>query len=627
MGDTLVSFTAEKLSDFHTGKMTDAYLYFGSHIHQDVTCFAVWAPDVKSVSAIVSDSQDANERQYQMAPLPLDPTVWEVRVPEDLTGFVYEYEMETAQGELIRKTDPFARANEKRPQHRSVVAGNSNHVWSEEVLEKKKSIVNNHFEKPMAIYEVHIGTWKRNKEGNFLTYRELAGELIPYVKKQGFTHIEMLPITEHPLDESWGYQTTGFFAPTSRYGTVDDLKYFIAKCAESGIGLISDWVPGHFCVDTHALAMFNGSLLYEEQRPERRSNPDWGTLNFDVQKGEVVSFILSSAHYWFEEYKFDGCRMDAVVNLLFIPNRPERPHNEEGADFLRKLTASLRLHYPEAMLIAEDAWHFPKVTGKIEEGGIGFDYKWNFGWMNDTQAYLKTPFPERREVHRKLNFAMAYYYEEKFISTFSHDEVIPEKGSLLGKLWGITEEKFAQMRLLLGFWMAFPGKKLLFMGQEFGQMDPWNFQPELDWHLFDYKAHREMASFTSKVLSFYKKERALFELDYDRKGFEWLDADNSEQGVLSFIRRGHLAEDTCIVICNFSERPYEAFQIGLPTNGFYQQIFSTASVGSEKAGNGNVVELQAQPVPWKKQPYSMEMELPAFTVSIWKLKQDGSVEA
>ncbi|MBZ5200820.1 1,4-alpha-glucan branching protein GlgB [Planomicrobium chinense] len=627
MGDTLVSFTDEKLSDFHTGKMTDAYLYFGSHIHQDETYFAVWAPDVKSVSVIVANSADADERQYRMAPLSLDPTIWEVRVLEDLTGAVYEYEIETVQGDFIRKTDPFARANEKRPQHRSIVAGNSKHVWSTEVLEQKKSIVKNHFEKPMAIYEVHIGTWKRNKEGDFLTYRELAGELIPYVKKQGFTHIEILPITEHPLDESWGYQTTGFFAPTSRYGTVDDLKYFIAKCAESGIGLISDWVPGHFCVDAHALASFNGSLLYEEQRPERRSNPDWGTLNFDVQKGEVVSFILSSAHYWFEEYKFDGCRMDALVNLLFIPNRPERPHNKEGADFLRKLTASLRLHYPEAILIAEDAWHYPKVTGDIKEGGIGFDYKWNFGWMNDTQSYLKTPFSERRDSHRKLNFAMMYYYDERFISTFSHDEVIPEKGSLLGKMWGTTEEKFAQLRLLLSFWVAFPGKKLLFMGQEFGQVDPWDFQPTLDWHLFDFKAHREMASFTKELLSFYKKERAFFELDYDRQGFEWLDADDSEKGVLSFIRRGRSAEDTCIVVCNFSERSYDAFQVGLPANGFYRKIFSTASGNSGKTGDGKGAGIQAQQVPLKKQQYSMKIDLPAFEVSIWKLKQDGSVEA
>jgi 1,4-alpha-glucan branching enzyme len=627
LGDNLVSFTPEALSDFHNGKMVDAHLYFGSHIHHDETTFTVWVPDVRKVSAIITDPQSLTEKHYPMDPLPLDATIWEVRIPEKLAGFIYEYEIETAQGALLRKTDPFARANEKRPQHRSVVSAKSKHVWSKAALYQKKRIVENHFEKPMAIYEVHIGTWKRNKSGEFLTYRELAAELIPYVKKQGFTHIELLPITEHPLDESWGYQTTGFFAPTSRYGTADDLKYFIAKCAESGIGVISDWVPGHFCVDLHALASFNGTNLYEDRRPERRSNPDWGTLNFDVQKGEVVSFILSSAHYWFDEYKFDGCRMDALVNLLFIPNRPERPHNEEGAEFLRKLTASLRLHHPETILIAEDAWHYPKVTGDVKEGGIGFDYKWNFGWMNDTQSFLKTPFSERSKVHRKLNFAMMYYYEEKFISTFSHDEVIPEKGSLMGKIWGSSEEKFHQLRLLLGFWIAFPGKKLLFMGQEFGQFEPWDFRPELDWHLFDYKVHREMALFTKELLAFYKKEKAFFELDYERRGFEWLDVDNSDQSIVSFIRRGHSADDTCIVVCNFSNRNYKKYQVGLPADGVYQQIFSTARAAYGGQGEEEKTGFQAQEVPKDKQPYSMAIDLPAFAMSIWKQKHDGSVEA
>ncbi|WKA58874.1 1,4-alpha-glucan branching protein GlgB [Planococcus shenhongbingii] len=627
MSDTLVSFTPETLSDFHNGKMIDAYLYFGSHIHHNETLFAVWVPDVKSVAVVIIDPQELNEERHQMAPLSLDTTIWEVRIPEKLAGFIYEYEIETADGDVIRKTDPFARANEKRPQHRSIVSAKSKHVWSKAALYQKKNIVKNHFEKPMAIYEVHIGTWKRNKEGGFLTYRELAAELIPYVKKQGFTHIELLPITEHPLDESWGYQTTGFFAPTSRYGTADDLKYFIAKCAENSIGLISDWVPGHFCVDTHALASFNGTDLYEEKRPERRSNPDWGTLNFDVQKGEVVSFILSSAHYWFDEYKFDGCRMDALVNLLFIPNRPERPHNEEGAAFLRILTTSLKLHYPEAILIAEDAWHYPKVTGEVEEGGIGFHYKWNFGMVHDAQAYMKTMPSERSEVHRKITFSMVYYHEERYISTFSHDELIPEKGSLLGKMPGTLEEKFHQLRLLLGFWIAHPGKKLLFMGQEFGHFEPWDFRPQLDWHLFDLKVHRQMALFTKELLTFYKKEKAFFELDYELKGFEWLEADNSEQSVISFIRRGHSAEDTCIVVCNFSDLKYEGYQVGLPAAGVYQQIFSTADAAYGGPGNGRETEFAAQEVPWNKQRYSMEIELPAFTMSIWKQKQDGSVEA
>ncbi|WP_255473484.1 1,4-alpha-glucan branching protein GlgB [Planomicrobium sp. CPCC 101110] len=618
------SLTQEKLLEFHEGRMIDAYRYFGSHLRDGETTFTVWVPEVERVTVVCANAKDNKEERYPMTSHPLDSAIWQASVPRMMAGYRYEYEIETPQKENLRKIDPFARASEKRPQNRSIVQADSEFLWPEAVINLKKSPNRQHFEEPMAIYELHIGTWKRTKDGRFLTYRELAEEVIPYVKKQGFTHIEMMPITEHPLDESWGYQTTGYFSPTSRYGSGDDLKYFIQKCAESGIGLFLDWVPGHFCVDLHALALFNGTPLYEEARPERRMNPDWGTLNFDVRKGEVVSFLLSSAHYWLDEFKFDGFRMDALVNLLFVPNDPERTPNEDGVAFLRNLTASLRQHHPEAVLIAEDAWHYPKVTGEIEDGGVGFHYKWNFGWMNDVQVYMKTPPAERSKFHGNINFSIFYHYEERFISTFSHDEFVHGQGSLLNKLPGTYEEKFHQLRLLLGFWIAHPGKKLLFMGQEFGHFDEWKFQPQLDWHLYDFKAHRQMALFTKELLMFYRSEPALYELDDQREGFQWLDADNSKQSVASFVRRGRSPENECVIVCNFSDCHYPDFQIGVPSKGIYLQIFSTDQAPYGGGSEQQHVQAVAKEIPFNRQSQSMEIDLPAFTMSIWKKKQDRS---
>lgn len=617
--------TGEKLTAFHNGQMLDAYLYFGAHVNSNTTSFTVWVPNVQSVSVICTAPDEREEQYFPMQQLPEDPTIWRIEIDRQLTGFIYEYEIETSEGERLRKTDPFARAAEYRPQTRSIVKGAPEHEWSDAALMQKKIQNDNHFEKPMAIYEVHIGTWKRKVNGDFLTYKELADELIPYVKDQGFTHIELMPITEHPLDESWGYQTTGFFAVTSRFGTEDELRYFIDKCAQHGVGLFLDWVPGHFCVDTHALANFNGSLLYEEPRPARRMNPDWGTLNFDVQKGEVISFIFSSAHYWLEEFQFDGIRMDAVVNLLFIPNIRERPHNDEGADFLRKMTTVLRARHPDKLLIAEDAWHFPGVTKDVAEGGLGFHYKWNFGWMNDVQRYMEAPPEKRPSLHRKINFSLIYHYEARYISTFSHDEVSAGKGSMLSKLPGTFEEQLRQLRLLYGFWITHPGKKLLFMGQEFGHIEEWHIQPQqMDWFLLEREEHREMAVYTRELLDFYKKESALFELDDDRRGFQWLDADNAEQSVASFIRRGHMEQDDCIVICNFSGQDYRDFPVGVPMPGTYEEVFSTIKPISEGNDSQGMNRTHAKKIPMHDQAYSMEFDLPALSMSVWKRQQDGS---
>ncbi len=620
----LNTWTKERLQAFHEGQMVDGYLYFGAHALEGETTFSVWAPDIEGVDVVCVNPETEDASTYPLERHPHDASIWGGSIPENLEGQLYEYALRTPSGEVLWKSDPYARQSEKRPFTKSIVSGPSGYTWPLEVLKHKQTINDRHLERPMAIYEVHIGTWRRKEDGEFYTYREIADQLIPYVIDMGFTHIEILPITEHPLDESWGYQTTGYFSPTGRYGTADELKYFVTACAEHGLGLILDWVPGHFCVDQHGLANFNGQLLYEEQREERRMNPDWGTLNFDINKGEVVSFILSSAHYWLEEFKFDGYRMDALVNLLFIPNIKERPHNEEGADFLRKLTASLKLHYPEKLLIAEDAWHYPKVTHEVEKGGVGFDYKWNFGWMHDTLEYMKTPPAERSKVHGKMNFSMVYQYEERYQVIFSHDTVADGRKSLLNKLPGTREERFLQLRLLFGFWMAHPGKKLLFMGQEFGHFEEWEFQPELDWASLDDPQHKRIAGFMKELLAFYRSEKAFFELDDERDGFKWLDADNHEQSVASFIRRGFLPEDECLVLCNFSEHQYQDFHVGAPQKGVYEEIFSTNA--AQFGGTAEELQRTAETldVPCDGQPFSLKLELPPFTMNIWKKRKDGS---
>ncbi|MGH2319015.1 1,4-alpha-glucan branching protein GlgB [Planococcus sp. SE5232] len=616
MNDLQSLLTQEKLDSFHVGLMKDAYLYFGAHVTEDETRFTVWVPGAVGVNVACSNPESDVEEIFGMEQHPLDPTIWHIQIPGRLIGYSYEYIIETSDGQIVRKSDPYAQASEMRPKTKSVVAAAAKHTWSKTVLQHKKIQNRNHFEKPMAIYELHIGTWKRNAQGGFLNYRELASELIPYILDMGFTHIEILPITEHPLDESWGYQTTGYFAPTSRYGNADDLKYFIAKCAENKVGLILDWIPGHFCVDEHALALFNGTPLYEEERLERRANPDWGTLNFDVQKGEVVSFLTSSAHYWLNEFKFDGIRMDALVCLLFIPNREERPHNVEGVEFLQKLTDSLKEFYPETILIAEDAWHYPKVTHEVSEGGVGFHYKWNFGWMRDTLDYMETQPDKRSEVHRKMNFSLMYQYEERYLLALSHDEVVNGQGSLLNKLPGTLDERFLQLRLLLGFWSAHPGKKLLFMGQEFGHFEEWEFKPELDWLSLEMEEHKKMADFTRELLAFYRTEKAFFELDDHPDGFSWIDADNHEQSVAAFIRRGYMPEDECIIVCNFSDNHYENFKLGVPKSTEYEKIFTTGNDYPEAV-------VGAADDPYDDLPYSVVLDLPAFTMNVWKQKRMG----
>lgn len=616
--------TADILEDFHNGHLIDAYQYFGAKTEAGTTSFTLWAPEIEAVNVLVSKPRTGEKEAYSMKRLPHDTTIWQLYISEDLTGASYVYELHLPDGEILEKSDPYARQGEMRPNTKSVVPGNSQHKWDESVLRWKESSAEGHFEKPMAIYELHIGTWKRNERGDFMNYRELAEELIPYVKGMGFTHIEIMPITEHPLDESWGYQATGYFAPTVRYGTADDLKYFVSACAENGIGLLLDWIPGHFCSDAFALSLFNGKPLYEEARAERRLNPDWGTLNFDIQRGEVVSFLLSSAHYWIKEFKFDGFRMDAVITQLFIPNVDSRPFNEEGQNFLRNLTSSLKERFPQIILVAEDAWNHPKVTHAVESGGIGFDYKWNFGWMHDTLEYMKKSPEERPLNHGKMNFSLMYHYDERYILAFSHDEVVHGEKSLLNKLPGSLQEKLAQLQLLLGFWITHPGKKLLFMGQEFGHFDEWEFNPELDWESLETEPHQRVAIFTKDLLMLYRNERSLHQLDEHPAGFVWLDADNHEQSVISFIRRGRDPQDECIVLCNFSNNDYPEFRVGVPKTGEYQQCFSSAAAKyggtQETVDHTSLTENMAA----DGQERSMTIPLPAYTMSIWKSTEKRS---
>lgn len=603
--------TKECLAAFHIGEMRDAYRYFGAHLKGDATTFIVWAPSIAKADVLV-ETAEGEKLTAKMAQLPDDVTIWQAVVPRRLDGSRYQYRFETADGTVLHKSDPYARMAERRPKTRSIV------YVDLDVTAESKSSVRHQYDQPLAIYELHAGTWRRHEDGTFLNYRELAGELIPYVKDVGFTHIEFLPLTEHPLDESWGYQATGYFAATSRYGEPADLKYLIDACHRAGLGVLIDWIPGHFCSDLFGLAEFNGTLLYEEEREERRLNPDWGTMNFDLRKGEVVSFLLSSAHYWLTVLGFDGFRMDALITQLFVPNSEEQERNAEGNRFLQKLTASLKAQHPGVLLIAEDANDHPNVTTSVVQGGTGFDYKWNFGWVHDVLAYMGE-LPEHRQAkHRQLTFSLMYQYEERYVLALSHDEVARGFGSLLGKMPGTEEERFRQLRLFLGFWITHPGKKLLFMGQEFGQEEEWLLQPELDWVSRKQGLHQRTATYTRELLAFYKQEPALFQLDDQPEGFLWLDADNHEQGIISFIRRGIEPDEVLVIICNFSAKAYPEIQTAVPEDGSYEPVFVTecARYGGELEGMPAPVETDAGNI--HGQEHSITAGLPAFCMMVWK---------
>ena len=562
--------------------------------------FAVWAPNAVRVS-VVGDLNKWDGRVHPMRQLGASG-VWEIFVPSAKVGDRYKFELRTRAGEILVKSDPFGFGFEIPPLSASVVTV-SDYEWQDGDWMARRADAQSWFERPMAIYEAHLGSWARIAEDGdrYLTYRELAARLIPYVKEMGFTHIELLPVMEHPYSASWGYQVTGFYAPTSRFGTPADFKAFVDACHQHGLGVILDWVPGHFPKDAHGLARFDGTALFEHADPRQGEHRDWGTLIFNYGRNEVRNFLMANAMFWLHEYHADGLRVDAVASMLYldysrshgewIPNRFGGRENLEAIDFLRQLNAQTHADAPGSITIAEESTAWPSVSRPTWLGGLGFTYKWNMGWMNDILQYARTDPIYRKWDHRHLTFSMLYAFNENFILPFSHDEVVHGKRSMFGKIPGDDWQKAATLRALYGFMYAHPGKKLMFMGGEFGQGREWDHDHSLDWHLLGAPLHAGIQRFVRDLNYAYGAEPALHQVDFDGSGFRWIDCNDSENSVVSLIRRGRDEREFVIAVLNFTPVAREGYRIGVPEPGTYVELLnSDAEVyGGGNVGNGGAI--------------------------------------
>ncbi|MDF2854297.1 MAG: glycogen branching protein [Neobacillus sp.] len=605
--------TDYQLHLFHEGNLFQSHQLFGAHLLRNsemvVTRFCVWAPNAIKVR-LVGDFNGWNGEGYDLQRINKEG-VWILIVNQNMEGCLYKYEIISAQGEKILKADPFAFLSEVRPNTASIVYSIKNFHWQDNLWIQQRE-KRNFLSEPQIIYEVHLGSWKKHLDGEFLSYTEMASELIPYVVEHGFTHIELLPLIEHPLDISWGYQGTGYFSATSRYGSPEDLMSFVDACHLNGIGVILDCVPGHFCKDAHGLYKFDGSHIYSYSNESARENVVWGTANFDLGRGEVQSFLISNAIFWMEYFHIDGFRMDAVANIIYWPNSAEKQENPLGLAFLKKLNKEVHEYDPSFLMIGEDSTDFPHVTVPVHYGGLGFDYKWNMGWMNDILEYVETPPNSRSSVHSKVTFSLLYAFSENFMLPISHDEVVHGKKSLLDKMPGDYWEKFAQLRLFLGFMFAHPGKKHLFMGYEIGQFSEWKDKEQLDWHLLDYEMHLKVNSYVKQLTKFYKRSKALYELDHLQNGFEWIDPNNREQSIFSFIRKGKNVDDFLIILCNFTGISYTDYKIGVPVPGEFRETFTSDLEEYGGAGNVNKKTIRALEDPFHGYPFSIEVVIPPY---------------
>ncbi|MDP4098658.1 1,4-alpha-glucan branching protein GlgB [Paenibacillus sp. P96] len=612
---------------FHEGTHYSAYRFLGAHITEENgekgVRFTVWAPNALHVG-LAADMNHWNGSNHSLYKVP-ESGLWSRFFVGVTEGTFYKYDITSPNGERFLKADPCAVRAELRPATASVVAELNGYTWSDAAWRRKKR---NPYSKPVNIYEIHLGTWRQKADGSFYTYREIADLLVPYIQEMGYTHIEIMPLSEHPYDLSWGYQLTGYFALTSRYGSPHDFMYFVDQCHQAGVGVILDWVPAHFAKDAHGLRLFDGSPLFEYADPLTAEKPGWGTLTFDFGKPEVRSFLISNALFWMDVYHIDGLRVDAVTSMLrldfekeegsFCRNAKGGIENEEAISFLQQLNETVFNDYPYAMMMAEESSAWPGVTRMTSEGGLGFNYKWNMGWMNDTLKYMETDFHERPRRHNLLTFPICYAYSENFTLPLSHDEVVHGKKSLLDKMPGTYEQKFAGLRLLLGYQITSPGKKLLFMGGEFGQFIEWKDQEALDWFLLDYESHRKLHSYTVALNHLYLREKALWELDHAWEGYQWISADDQEQSVISFIRKGKKKGDALLILINFQPVERVNYRIGVERPGGYAEIFNS---DREEFGGGGSVHtdtLRTVKIPWHGQPQSLELTLPPLSMVILK---------
>jgi len=616
---------------FNEGSHYRIYQKLGAHVMtvdgQEGTCFGVWAPNAREVS-VIGDFNGWDGHAHQLAPRG-NSGIWEGFLPGLGKGTLYKFHIVSQHnGHIGDKADPVGVMHEHPPRTASVVWDLSydwaDSSWMAGRIHKQSGHA------PMSIYEVHLGSWMRIPEDDnrSLSYREIAPKLADYAKRMNFTHVELLPIMEHPFYGSWGYQTTGYFAPTSRYGTPQDFMYFVEHLHQNGIGVILDWVPSHFPSDAHGLAYFDGTHLYEHADWRKGFHPDWNTYIFNYGRNEVRSFLMSSAMFWLDKYHIDGLRVDAVASMLYldysrkdgewIPNQYGGRENLEAIDFLRRFNLEAYKEHPDIVTMAEESTAWPMVSRPTYVGGLGFGYKWDMGWMHDTLSYMQHQPIHRKYHHNQLTFRSLYGFTENFVLPLSHDEVVHGKGSLIGKMPGDEWQKFANLRVLYGYMYGQSGKKLLFMGTEFGQIREWAHDTSLEWHVLQYRVHSGVQKWVEQLNRVYREEAGLHELDNDPAGFEWVDANDSGASVLSFLRKGKSAWDTVLVVCNFTPVPREKYVVGVPFDGYWRELLNSdaGEYGGSNVGNGGGV--QAQDIPAHGRPHSLQLTLPPLSVLFLK---------
>ncbi|ELC8418529.1 1,4-alpha-glucan branching protein GlgB [Clostridium perfringens] len=619
---------------FLEGKEHSAYKFMGAHFvtenRKRGVRFTTWAPRASKIYVIGDFNNWELKEEYSMKKIN-ERGIWSLFLPKLEEGIKYKFAVVNECGNnTVYKADPYAFKSELRPNTASVLTKIKSFRWGDKrwLNKREKEGLDN---KPMNIYELHLGSWKR-KDGEFMTYEEISEVLVEYIKEMGYTHVEFMPINEHPLDASWGYQGVGYYSVTSRYGDLNGLKTLINKLHKNNIGVLLDWVPSHFCKDEHGLFMFDGSPTYEYEAWWKANNEGWGTCNFDLGRPEVKSFLFSNAMYWINEFHVDGLRVDAVSNMLYLdygreygewePNIYGGNGNLEAIAFLKELNTIIKKEGKGAITVAEESTSWEGITKPVEEDGLGFDYKWNMGWMNDTLSYIELDPIYRKYHHNKMNFSMMYNYSEKFILPISHDEVVHGKKSLINKMWGDDWKKYAGLRLYASFMMGHPGKKLMFMGCEFGQFVEWREWEELQWNVIEeFDIHRKTKEYFKALNHFYLENSSLWSLDYEEEGFKWIDADNSEESVLSFIRIGKNKKEKLIFICNFTPEVYYDFKVGVPELGEYVEVFNSDSL--EFGGAGNIMGdsiLKATEESFKDFDYSISVKVPPLGTLVLKVK-------
>lgn len=619
------------ISLFNEGKHYSIYEKMGAHPMTvdgvDGVLFAVWAPNADRVS-VVGNFNNWDGRRHPMRKLDYSG-IYELFIPGNLVGEIYKYEIKAKSGQVFMKSDPYAFSSEVRPANASRIVDIS-YKWKDATWMEQRENKNTD-EQPMAIYEMHLGSWKRPTDGReFYNYRDIASLLADYLLMMNYNYVELMPIMEHPYDPSWGYQVTGYYAPTSRYGSPADFMYFVDYLHSKGIGVILDWVPAHFPKDEHGLGRFDGTALYEHEDPKRGEHPHWGTYIYNYGRNEVRNFLVANALYWAEKYHIDGIRIDAVASMLYLdygrnngewlPNIYGGNENLEAIDFIKEVNSKMHELHKGVIMIAEESTAWPMMTHPVEAGGLGFDYKWNMGWMNDFLNYMKLDPLYRKYHHNDLTFSMVYAYSEKFILVLSHDEVVHEKGSMIAKMPGGYEDKFSNLRVAYGYMMTHPGKKLLFMGQEIAQFSEFNENAEVDWSLFEFDAHVFMQGYVKELNELYKTEPALYELDSSPEGFTWINCNSANTSLLSYVRKGKKESDTLLIICNFTPMEHKAYKLATPSGGRWQEIFSSDNNRYGGEGRNNKTVKQAKKAECDGQEHYISVTVPPLSISVFKKK-------